>query len=319
MKALVLAAGLGTRLRPLTNITAKPALPVCGVSGLWFNASQIKKQLNIIEFAINVSYKPETVINTVSDQEMIQYTGIKFHVSDESKKILGSSGALWKLKNWIGQDTLIVTNGDSICSLDWNKMLTEHNLNNADITMHLRSFDSNNEKNSDIYTDIEVDEQGRIIRLKEKAKKGLMFSGNYIINPKVLSLLPDGVSELVPSIINPKINEKKCFAYIENTDWYDLGTLDSYYKSQLSIAQKPGVFKELLEVKMKQIKQGSWCSKNLAFTNEQFDGFNIVDCSKNEINLLPKKIGPNFIAIHPTINAQMAKNALLFKDIFHQF
>lgn len=319
MKAIVLAAGLGTRLRPLTHEVAKPALPVCGVPGLWYNSWYIKKSLNIEEIAINVSYKAQSVINAIGDSELCDFTGIKFYVSDESSEILGSSGALWKLKGWIGNAPAIITNGDNICVIEWQKMLTFHIENKSDITLHLRPFDLSGNTNSEPYSNIDVDASGVITGLRKKSNKGIMFSGNYIINPEVLDLLPKGVSELVPAIINPKIKEKKCFGYIENSSWLDLGTVESYYRSQLEIAKNPGVFKELLETKMKLTQGQSWCTKGLNMQSVKLNGTNIIDCSQAELENLPKKIGPNVVLINPLIKFKEHPNCLIFKDYFHQF
>ncbi len=317
MKAIILAAGLGTRLRPLTERIAKPALTVCGVPGLWYNIFHIYNSLKINQFAINVSHLPDTVVHAAEDKDLCRLINATFHFSDESAQILGSSGALWKLKEWIHNDVVIVSNGDSICNLDWQAMLNQHIKNNAVMTMHLRPFESSLDEEK--YTTFNVSKNYQIESLNNKLNKGIMFSGNYIIDSKAVKLLPEGVSELVPSIVNPLIKEKKCYAFVQDTEWYDLGNIKSFYEAQLKIVENPSVYKKLIETKMDFKNQNSVISKNINSNKIKITGPCIIDCTQNELERIKKSVGPNSVIIHPVNEVSEIKNALSFQDIFHQF
>ncbi len=244
MKAFILAAGLGTRLYPLTKNQAKPSLPVCGIPMLWFNAWHLKKTLNISKFAINVGHAPLSLKEAATDKDLVKLTGIHFYFSDESKKILGSSGALWKLKKWIGDNLLAVCNGDCISFPSWNTMLSLHKQKKSLLTLHVRQF-----KGIAPYTNIKMDSTGLVLSIGKNQKSGLMFSGCYFIEPEILSRIPPGKTNLRETLLDPLIKEKKLYAYHENTPWLDLGALDAYSRAQRELPIKFPQTKHLLSLK----------------------------------------------------------------------
>jgi len=258
MKALILAAGLGTRLRPLTLQHAKPSLPVLGVPSFWFAAEHLRETLNPSAFAMNVGHAAASLDSASKDKELSALTGIRFHISDESSQILGSSGALWRLKDWVGADLLAVANGDSISYPDWQNMLKLHKSSGALITMHVRKFSNASEP----YTHIDVAENGRVERFGTKATQGTMFSGCYIISPEAIKRLPSGVSELRPLLLEPLAVEKKLFAYVENCPWIDTGTVGAYAASQFDLLNEMPQAKKLVEIKMREPVPGCWVPRS---------------------------------------------------------
>jgi NDP-sugar pyrophosphorylase family protein len=247
MKALLLAAGLGTRLRPLTDHAAKPSLPICGVPTLWYAAWHLKEELHPEAFAINFHHAPDSLKRAATDPDLVQFTGINFHFSDETGQILGSSGALWNLTQWIDRDTLAVTNADCVCFPSWKKMLEAHITNNAAITLHVRPF-----KCSEAYTQIRLDKTGRVKALRPKAKEGIMFTGSYFFEPCLLDRLPPGVSELPVTLLEPLIEEGRLYAYVEDTPWLDTGTVAAYEEAQKKLLELFPQAKTLVDVKAKK-------------------------------------------------------------------
>lgn len=298
MKAFILAAGLGTRLRPFTNVKAKPALPVIGVPTLWFGAWHIKRELGISEIALNVSHLPGTVREAAQDAELMRATGIDFHFSDESAQVLGSSGALWKLSSsWIGDQTLAVSNGDSICFPSWKRMLECHRKNKAAITLHVREFS----QAAEAYTNINVESDGRISSFGAKERDGIMFSGCYLFEPSLLSRLPAGVSELRPSLLEPLAKEGKLFAYREDAEWFDTGTVGTYAQTQFDLLKKIPMCRDLIEIKMREETSGVWVprawSRNAGKPALQAPA--IMTGDQSQWAAAASVFGPKFIGIEP--------------------
>lgn len=256
MRALILAAGKGTRLLPLTESKAKPSLPLLGIPMLWFPAWHINRQLQIGAFALNISHAAESVKQAAKDIELHWLTNISFHFSDETGELLGSSGALWKLRQWVGSDLLAVMNGDTLCFPDWKKLVHFHMSKSAAITLHVRSF-----KNSlsEDYTSIEIDPTtGKVLKLGAKSKSGVMFSGSYLIEPTALKRLPNGFSELRPALLEPLIAEGQVYAFQEELPFLDLGNVHGYVQAQFEVLRLFPFLRELIEVKMREEKPGVW-------------------------------------------------------------
>lgn len=257
MKALVLCAGYGTRLRPLSERIAKPALPVVGIPTLWYSIWSILRDLQPEKWFVNVGHAADTVHTAVDLPELKNFARISVEFSDESSEVLGSSGALWKIKNRVGSDRLLVVNGDSICFAPWRKMLDFHLARKALLTMHVRSFES-----SESYTNVILDSKGLVTGFGEKTQKGTMFSGAYIIEPSVLERLPIGVSQLKSTILDPLAQEGGLFAYKEDCEWFDTGTVGAFFSSQFSVPTKLRAARPLIETMMTEASPGVWLPKS---------------------------------------------------------
>ncbi|MBI3544453.1 MAG: hypothetical protein HY075_14370 [Deltaproteobacteria bacterium] len=294
MKALVLAAGLGTRLRPFTLDRAKPSLPVVGIPALWYGAWHIKRELAIAEIAVNMSHAPETVREAGNDGELQRSTGIRFHYSDESDRILGSSGALWKLAPWVDEKLLAVCNGDSICFPGWKKMLEFHGDRHALLTLHVRAFDGADEP----FTNVEVAPDGRVLGFGAKATSGVMFSGNYLLEPELLKRLPAGVSELRPTLLEPLIKERRLYAYREDTAWFDTGNVAAYARAQFELLSKIPAARELVETKMREEKSGCWVPRDWVHgADPALQGPVVLSGGQGEWATLNCVYGPRFVGI----------------------
>src|SRR5581483_8746733 len=154
------------------------SLPILGIPTFWFTAWHLQRSLKLSEIALNMGHAPETLVAAASDKELLKKTKLKFHFSDESREILGSSGALWKLKEYLSDGLIAVSNGDSICFPNWKKMIEFHKSKKAKMTLHLRPFKNSSEQ----YTDIEISSLGTVKKFGEKKRSGLMFSGSYLLD-----------------------------------------------------------------------------------------------------------------------------------------
>lgn len=129
--ALVLSAGLGTRLRPLTLVRAKPALPVAGIPMIrriiaWLAAAGVG------EVVLNLHHLPETVAAVVGDGADL---GVRARYSWEQPQVLGSAGGVRQALTIIGADTFFIVNGDTLTDLDLAPLFAAHRASGALVTM----------------------------------------------------------------------------------------------------------------------------------------------------------------------------------------
>lgn len=191
VRALVLAAGEGTRLRPLTLDKPKPMVPINGRPLLDYTVSWLRDQ-GVSNIAINLHYKPEVIVEYFGNGKA---HGINIHYSPEPK-ILGTAGAVRKIKDWVEGDPLVVVYGDVLTDLDLNAMLKFHrqafkNDPATAITMSLYHVPNPTEVGL-----VGMDETGKVNRFVEKPKASEVFTdlanaGVLILQPAVLDLIPD--------------------------------------------------------------------------------------------------------------------------------
>lgn len=312
-KGLVLAAGLGTRLRPLTDDVAKPALPVLGIPTVWYSLLHLARSLQLSEIAVNISHAPDTMKKVLDDPTFRSMIGIPIYISDETSEILGSSGALWKLKDWVGNSTLAVVNADCICPLNWRRLEKQHQRSKGLMTIHVRKHESSPES----YTDIEIDAYSRVISFREKTSSGTMFSGAYFIEPEALKRLPAGKSELKNTLLDPLSKERILFACSEEVSWLDTGSISTFAQTQFELLRQVPDFRDLVSHRMKEVRSGSW----IPIEWESTDGITLVSpCVLNGNKSQWMKAnsvvqyGPNFIGLEATLKEQVFSNCISTKN-----
>jgi mannose-1-phosphate guanylyltransferase len=131
--ALVLAAGLGTRLRPLTNHTAKPALPVAGEPVVRRIVRWLAAQ-GVIEIVVNLHHLPQTITAVLGDGSDL---GARVRYSWEQPEILGSAGGPRQALDIIGTDTFLIVNGDTLTDLRLGPLVDAHRASGALVTFTL--------------------------------------------------------------------------------------------------------------------------------------------------------------------------------------
>lgn len=313
MKALVLGAGLGTRLRPLTLERAKPALPVLGVPCLWYGAWHLKRAMGIEAFAVNAGHAAESLRTAVAHPVLSAHTGIHFHVSDESDGILGSSGALWKLRPWIGRDSLAVVNGDTIVFPDWKRMRGFHAASEALMTIHVRGFSKSHEK----YAGIRVGGDGRVLAIGEHSDNGVMFSGSYLVEYEAVARLPDGASELRPALFEPLIAEGRLYAFREDVPWAETGNAHDYAEAQFGLIQRMPQARELAESAMREISPHVWIPKEWGRPAIAFQPPVVMTGRATDWENCSRAYGPRFIGIEapaPGLPVPV-KNAIVLSNL----
>ncbi len=226
MKAMIFAAGLGTRLKPLTDTTPKPLLKVNGRPILEFVISRLK-QSGVTEIVINVHHLAEQVIDFVNANNSF---GIRIEFSDESDLLLDTGGGL-KKASWFFDDgkPFILYNGDIISNIDLKRMYDTHINSDAIATLAVRKretsryflFDSSNILCG--WRNVRSEEE-RIERQHSEPLTPLAFSGIHVIHPALFNFFPD---EAVFSMVDLYLNiagKQLIKGYDHSGDeWIDIG------------------------------------------------------------------------------------------------
>ncbi|MGI8544262.1 MAG: sugar phosphate nucleotidyltransferase [Aridibacter sp.] len=247
MKAMILAAGFGTRLFPLTIDRTKPAIPFLGKPLVGYVAEYIAK-FGFKEVVVNLHHQPESVINALGDGSDF---GVKIHYTYEAPKILGTAGALDNARHLLEDETFLIVNGKIITDIDINLALETHRKTGALATMVLKPnvererFSEVFVKNGQVtgfgdfpkYLNLE-----QIQNPKSKIQNPLMFTGIHILEPRIFEYIPRGVySDIVPTFYNPAINKgEKIAAHIAKGKWFELSTIPRYLEISLKMLNGNG-------------------------------------------------------------------------------
>ena len=186
MKGLVLAAGEGTRLRPLTADRPKPMVPVAGVPMIAYALDWMRAN-GVTEVAINTHYRPEPLLAFVGDGSAF---GVSVRYSPESA-LLGSSGALSPLRPFLeGEEFFVVLYGDVLTDQPLGPVIDAHRRSRADATLLLTEVDDPRRAGM-----VELDAGDRVLRLVEKpphwpASERWANGGVYLLGPRVWAFGP---------------------------------------------------------------------------------------------------------------------------------
>ncbi|MCI0663351.1 MAG: nucleotidyltransferase family protein, partial [Acidobacteria bacterium] len=153
MKAIILAAGFGTRLWPLTIGRTKPAIPFLNRPLINYTIDYLRNY-GVEELIINLHHEPHSVIEQIGDGSRY---GVKITYSIEEPEILGTSGALDRVRHLLEDGTFVVINGKIITDIDLNSSLETHHKSNALATLVLRP---NPERKR--FSEVKITEDGRI-------------------------------------------------------------------------------------------------------------------------------------------------------------
>jgi NDP-sugar pyrophosphorylase family protein len=239
MKAMILAAGFGQRLSPLTNFLPKPVIPVLNKPLIKYSLELLKKN-KFTEVVVNIHHLYSKMIDILTSANSC----VKIIYSIE-KEILGTGGGIKKQEKYLkNDDCFIVINGDIIIDIDIQKLIKFHKEKKAIATMVLRK-----DKKAEFYGSFDIDNKGRIIRFldlestRKKETKGignLMFTGVHILSREIFDYLPSDSYSCITNTFYKKafLEQKKIYAYIHDGFWSDLGTIKSYFYTSMKLLKK---------------------------------------------------------------------------------
>jgi NDP-sugar pyrophosphorylase family protein len=229
MKAMIFAAGLGTRMRPLTNNRPKALVEVEG-KPLLEHIIQRLIYFGVREIIVNVHYEALQIVEFLEKKD---YFGIRIEISDESEQLLDTGGGLKKAMWFFDDDKpFLVWNTDILSTIDFEALLKYHNEHNALATLATRHrdtsryllFDENNVLHG--WTNIKSG-VAKIIRHDNENLKYQAFSGIHIISPRIKDFMTNP-NVTVFSMIDLYLEVGKTqpiLSYPHDADlWMDVGT-----------------------------------------------------------------------------------------------
>ncbi len=245
MKAMILAAGFGTRLFPLTIDRTKPAIPFLGKPLVGYVAEYVAK-FGFKEVVVNLHHQPESVKKALGDGRDF---GVKIHYTLEEPNILGTAGALDNARHLLEDDTFLIVNGKIITDIDISAALETHKKTGALATMVLKE-NSKRERFTEVFVENKFirgfgDFPDKMQNSETKIQNPLMFTGIHILEPRIFDYIPHGVySDIVPTFYNPAIkNGEKIAAHIAEGSWFELSTIPRYLEISLAMMYGAKVFR----------------------------------------------------------------------------
>ncbi|MEN3276820.1 MAG: mannose-phosphate guanylyltransferase, partial [Massilia sp.] len=270
MKAMILAAGKGTRVRPLTYDLPKPMIPLLGKPVMAYLVEHLKKH-GVTEIMVNVSWLHEKIEEYFGEGEQFGVQiGYSFegYMTDDGTIVpepIGSAGGMKKIQEF-GQffdDTTIVLCGDALIDLDLKAALLEHRRKGAMASVITKEVPWDKVS---AYGVVVTDEAGRITEFQEKpsqeeAKSNFISTGIYIFEPEVIDLIPSGVPFDIGSELFPLLAERGLPFYAQRRpfNWLDIGTMSDYWEVLQTVLT--GEVNHM-DVPGTQIEPGLWVGLN---------------------------------------------------------
>lgn len=224
LRALVLAAGLGTRLRPLTDVVPKPLLPVAGLPLLGHSLQQLAAA-GCQAAAINLHHLGDQIRQRFGDT----FSGMRLVYSEEPE-LLGTLGALYPLKDFLaGADPIVLINGDSLCRWPLKKLIRRFQADRAQATLLL----AGRAEPAGFGGGVGIDRERRIVSFRPgdpeqtAAVRRHVFAGAHVLSPGLLERIGPGNSDIVRDLYVPMLAKgprAKLTALVTKRSWHDLGT-----------------------------------------------------------------------------------------------
>lgn len=235
MKAMILSAGLGMRMRPLTEKIPKPLLLIGNRPIIHYTLLFLKKY-GVTDVIINLHHLADKMRENLGDGSGF---GMKINYSFEPE-ILGTGGGIKKVEPFLSNNTFVVINGDILIDVDLNDVIRFHKEKKALATMALR-----HDKDANRYGAIEIDKENRIreflgmIKGADENLTRLMFTGLHILEPRIFSYLPE--KGCINRTAYPEMikNGEQVFGYVMNGYWRDIGTPEAYSSAEKELKERP--------------------------------------------------------------------------------
>ena len=239
MRALILSAGYGTRLWPLTEDRTKPAIPILGKPLVGYVAEYLARY-GCDEIVVNLHHRPQSVRRALGDGSSF---GVKLHYVEEPE-ILGTSGAIDNARSLLDGETFVVINGKIITDIDLYAALETHRRQQAIATLVLLP-NAACERFSVVKTvDGLVSDFGGMPAPKQFSENDppLMFTGIQILEPQIFDYIPPGVFSHSTTDVYPKAiaRGQRVAAHVAQGRWFELSTIPRYLEISLRLLAEAG-------------------------------------------------------------------------------
>jgi NDP-sugar pyrophosphorylase family protein len=225
LRAIVMAGGFGTRLRPLTEAIPKPMLPL-GTRPLLELIVEQLRDAGIKQVHVATHYKEDVITEHFKDGRDF---GVDISYVKEDQP-LGTAGALGLLEE--SDEPLLVMNGDILTRVDFRSMLNFHNEHHADLTVAVRQYEFH------VPYGVVLTDGVAITCISEKPiVKNFINAGIYLLAPSVRRFIPNGEPYDIPDLIQRLVKEGRTVVSFPIREyWLDIGKADHYDQAQADIA-----------------------------------------------------------------------------------
>lgn len=269
MKAMILAAGVGSRLDPLTRNIPKPMVPIVNKPVMEHIVEMLARN-GVKDIMVNLHYLGEQIQNYFGNGEK---WGVKISYSPE-EQLWGDAGSVKRCEEFFDEDTFIVVGGDDLADLDLKRLVRFHQEKKAISTIALSLVDDPSE-----YGIALLNDRGRITRFLEKPKGEVIFSnsantGVYVFDKHILELIPKGVRygfghDLFPMLLEQKT---RCYGYLTSSYWKDVGNLRQYQEAHHNALSG----RVDLRIPGKEIRKYIWVGENVEIDPTAEIGYPVV-------------------------------------------
>lgn len=281
MKGMILAAGLGTRFRPLTHFRAKAAVPFLNRPLIHY-AWQLLTGAGLQEIVINSHHLPDSIEDAVQTMRTEGQNAPPILFSHETE-MLGTAGAIGKVRDFLAGDTFVVCSGKIYFEEELSQAIRFHRERGSLVTLVLVPH-------SDHYNPVFLDDHNNItgfgpMQSETSSQKPYDFAGVHILDPKILDFIPEGPSETVNDLYPQLIQEDyRVQGFVSPAYWCECSTPQRYLMRSLEVLKNRGL-ENLVEGETSPLCQGVVAPRSV-----QIDSTTVV---KNSILWENVKIGPN--------------------------
>jgi mannose-1-phosphate guanylyltransferase/phosphomannomutase len=258
LKAVIMAGGKGTRLRPLTCHVPKPMVPLLDRPCMEYIIELLERH-DITDIAVTTQYLSDIICDYFGNGNK---WGVNLHYFEETTP-LGTAGSVKNAQSFL-DERFVVISGDALTDLDLKDALTYHERNKALVTMVLKRVQHPLE-----FGVVMIDDVGRIVRFLEKPGWSEVFSdtvntGIYILEPEVLDGVTAGQEydfsqQLFPALLQ---QGKSMYGYITDRYWSDIGDLDQYKQTQFDMLDR----KVQVRISGIEARPGIFVGENVQYT-----------------------------------------------------
>ncbi|MCP9899732.1 NDP-sugar synthase [Cyanobium sp. Cruz CV13-4-11] len=271
MKAMILAAGKGTRVRPITHTTPKPMIPILQKPVMEF-LLELLREHGFNEIMVNVSHLSEEIENYFRDGQrfdvQIAYS-FEGRISDGELigEAMGSAGGLKKIQDFQAffDDTFVVLCGDALIDLDLTEAVRRHREKGAMASLITKRVPRDQVSS---YGVVVTDEAGRVLSFQEKpsveeAASDMINTGIYIFEPAVLDFIPSGEPFDIAADLFPRLVKSGApfYALPMEFEWVDIGKVPDYWQAIRSVLQ--GHVRQV-QIPGKEVRPGIFAGLNVA-------------------------------------------------------
>ncbi len=224
-KAMIMAAGLGTRLYPLTGRTAKPMVPILN-RPVMEHMLYLLRRHGITEIAANLHYHPEKIRSYFGDGSAF---GVEMRYNLE-EELLGTAGGVGAFREFFGEGTFVVVSGDGLTDIDLTAFLAAHRSHGGVATVAVKEVDD-----PSLYGVVVADDHDRITGFQEKppreeALSSVCNTGIYAFEPEIFEFVPPGVfvdwaRDVFPALLAA---DRPFYRWSFHGYWNDVGNIEQY-------------------------------------------------------------------------------------------